>query len=39
VTDRYIADLSADESADRSVWIRMGKLRIDRSYLIDMENN
>jgi hypothetical protein len=29
VTDRYIADLSVDKSADRSVWIRMGKLRID----------
>jgi hypothetical protein len=30
VTDRYIADLSVDKSADRSVWIRMGKLRVDR---------
>jgi hypothetical protein len=39
VTDRYIADLSADKSVDRSVWIRMGKLRIDRPYLTDMENN
>jgi hypothetical protein len=39
VTDRYIADLSADKSADKSVWIRMGKLRIDRPYLTDMENN
>jgi hypothetical protein len=39
VTDRYIADLSADKSANSSVWIRMGKLRIDWSYLTDMENN
>jgi hypothetical protein len=39
VTDRYIADLSADKSADKSVWIRMGKLRIDRLYLTDMEND
>jgi hypothetical protein len=39
VTDRYIADFLADKSADRSVRIRMGKLRIDRSYLTDMENN
>jgi hypothetical protein len=39
LTDRYIADLSADKSADKGVWIRMGKLRIDRPYLIDMENN
>jgi hypothetical protein len=31
VTDRRIADLSVDKSADGSVWIRMGKLRIDRS--------
>jgi hypothetical protein len=37
VTYRYIADLSADKSANRSVWIRMGKLRIDRPYLTDME--
>jgi hypothetical protein len=37
--DRYIADLSVDKSADRSVWIRMGKLRIDRPYLTDTENN
>jgi hypothetical protein len=37
VTDRYIADFSADKSADRSVWIRMRKLRIDRPYLTDME--
>jgi hypothetical protein len=29
VTDRYTADLSVDNSADRSVWIGMGKLRID----------
>jgi hypothetical protein len=39
VIDRYIADLSVDNSADRSVWIRMGKLRIDRPYLTDTENN
>jgi hypothetical protein len=39
VTDRYIADFLADKSANRSVWIRMGKLRIDRPYLTDMENN
>jgi hypothetical protein len=39
VTDRYITDLLADKLADRSVGIRMGKLRIDRSYLTDMENN
>jgi hypothetical protein len=39
VIDRYIADSLADKSADRSVWIRMGKLRIDRSCLTDMENN
>jgi hypothetical protein len=39
VTDRYIADLSADKSADRTVWIRMGKLRIAWPYLTDMENN
>jgi hypothetical protein len=39
VTDRYIADFLADKSADRSVWIKMGKLRIDRPYLIDMEEN
>jgi hypothetical protein len=39
VTDRYIADLSVDKSADRSVWIRMGKLKIDRLYLTDMESN
>jgi hypothetical protein len=38
VTDRYIADLSVDKSADRSVWIRMGRLRIDRPYQIDMED-
>jgi hypothetical protein len=25
--NRYIADLSADKSADRSVWIRMGKTK------------
>jgi hypothetical protein len=39
VTDRYIADFLADKSTDRSVWIKMGKLRIDRPYLTDMENN
>jgi hypothetical protein len=39
VTDRYIADLSIDKSADSRVWIRMGKLRIDRPYLTDTENN
>jgi hypothetical protein len=39
VTNKYIADLSADKLADRSVWIRMGKLKIDRPYLTDMENN
>jgi hypothetical protein len=39
VTDRYITDLSANKSADRSVRIRMEKLRIDRPYLTDMENN
>jgi hypothetical protein len=39
VIDRYIADLSVDNSGDRSMWIRMGKLRIDRPYLTDMENN
>jgi hypothetical protein len=36
--DRYIADLSVDKSTDRNVWIRMGKLRIDRPYSIDVEN-
>jgi hypothetical protein len=39
VTDKYIADFLADKSADRSVWIRMEKLSIDRPYLTDMENN
>jgi hypothetical protein len=39
VTDRYIANFLADKSANRSVWIRMGKLRIDRLYLTDMDNN
>jgi hypothetical protein len=39
VTDRYIADLSVDKSADRSVWMKMGKLRMDQPYLTDMENN
>jgi hypothetical protein len=37
VTDKYKADLSADKLADRSVWIKMGKLKIDRLYLTDME--
>jgi hypothetical protein len=37
MADRYIADLSVDKSTDRSVWIRMGKLRIDRSCLTDIE--
>jgi hypothetical protein len=39
VADRYIVDLSDDKSADRSMWIRMGKLRIDRPYLTDTEND
>jgi hypothetical protein len=39
VTDRYIADFAVDKSADRSVWIRMGKLKIDWLYLTDMESN
>jgi hypothetical protein len=39
VTYRYIADLSADKSADRSMWIKMGKLKIDWLYLTDMESN
>jgi hypothetical protein len=39
VTDKYKADLSAGKSADRSVWIRMGKLRIDRPCLTDTEND
>jgi hypothetical protein len=39
VTGKHTADLSADKSADNSVWIRMGKLRIDRLYLTAMENN
>jgi hypothetical protein len=39
VTDRHIADSLADKSADRSVWIRIEKLRIARPYLTDMENN
>jgi hypothetical protein len=39
VTDRYIAGLSVDKSDNRSVWMKMGKLRIDRPYLTDMENN
>jgi hypothetical protein len=33
----WVADCSADKSADRSVWIRMEK--IDRPYLTDMGNN
>jgi hypothetical protein len=39
VTYRYIADLSADKSADRSMWTKMGKLKIDWLYLTDMESN
>jgi hypothetical protein len=39
VTDRYIADSLADKWADRSVWIRIGKLRIDQPHLTDMEKN
>jgi hypothetical protein len=39
VIDRYTSDFLADKSADRSVRIRMGKLRIDRPYLTDMGNN
>jgi hypothetical protein len=39
VTDRYIANFLTDKSADRSVWKRMGKLKIDWPYLTDMENN
>jgi hypothetical protein len=39
MTDKHIADLSADKSADNSVWIRMGKLRIDRPFLTVMGNN
>jgi hypothetical protein len=35
--DRCKADLSVDKSTDRSVWTRMGKLRIDRPCLTDME--
>jgi hypothetical protein len=34
VTDRYIADLSVDKSADRSVWMKMGKTK-DGSALFD----
>jgi hypothetical protein len=39
VTGKHTADLSADKSADNSVWIRIGKLRIDRSYLTAMVDN
>jgi hypothetical protein len=39
MTDRHRAAFLADKSADRSVRIRIGKLRIDRPYLTDMENN
>jgi hypothetical protein len=39
VTDRYIANFLADKSADRNVWIKMEKLRIDRPYLTNMGNN
>jgi hypothetical protein len=34
VTNRYIADLSVDKSADRSVWIRMGETK-DCSSIFD----
>jgi hypothetical protein len=37
MTNRDIADISVNKSTDRSVWIRMGKLRIDRPCLTDME--
>jgi hypothetical protein len=37
--DRYIADFSVDKSADRSVWMKMEKLRMDRPYLTNMKNN
>jgi hypothetical protein len=30
MVDRYITDLSVDKLADRSMWTKMGKLRIDR---------
>jgi hypothetical protein len=36
MTDKHIADLSVDKSVDNSVWIKMGKLRIDRPYLTAM---
>jgi hypothetical protein len=36
VTGKHTADLSADKSADNSVWIRIEKLRIDRPYLTAM---
>jgi hypothetical protein len=39
MTDRDIADVSVNKSTDRSVWIRMGKLRIDQPYLTDTEND
>jgi hypothetical protein len=39
VTDRYIADLLVNKLADRSMWIRIGRLRTDRLYLTDIENN
>jgi hypothetical protein len=39
VTDKYKADLSVDKSTDRSVWIRMGKLRIDRPCLTIWKSN
>jgi hypothetical protein len=39
VTDRYIADFLTDKSTDRSVGIKMGKLRIDRPCSIDIEDN
>jgi hypothetical protein len=39
MTDRHRADFLADKSADRSVRIRIGKLRIDRPCSIDIEDN
>jgi hypothetical protein len=39
VTVRHRVDFLADKSADKSVRIRIGKLRVDRLYLTDMENN
>jgi hypothetical protein len=39
MTDRYIADLSVDKLTDRSMLIKMGKLKIDRLHLSNMESN